>query len=356
MKVAYLLVLKNTQYHSVYDKVIAQLETWRALGVDAKLFLVTPEANEHPHVEVIAPDSTIKLIRKLKHAVDCFNPDIVYHRMWVLSPLLVPLLLSDYKMLAEINTDTDMEISLEKSRSIKGFATYIYNALTKAFYQRRLAGAVSVTKELSGSVSTQQVAVIPNSIAVEGFNYRKSVDKLDSKLSVLFVGTPGLMWHGIDILNQLARETKGRLEFHVVGMEQSVLSEPSENIHFYGYLPVEQYAAIAQSCSVGLGTLALHRKGMKEACPLKVREYLAAGLPVILPYEETAFLEHKPDWVLEIDSSKDRLDKETVEKVVEFTNLMHNVIIDRQEAAQYIGNVQLESKRVEFMQALAGVK
>lgn len=44
-----------------------------------------------------------------------------------------------------------------------------------------------------------------------------------------------------------------------------------------------------RNCQVCIGTLALHRKNMTEASPLKTREYLAHGFPVIIGYKDTAF-------------------------------------------------------------------
>ena len=43
------------------------------------------------------------------------------------------------------------------------------------------------------------------------------------------------------------------------------------------------------AADVAIGTLSLHTKQMEEACPLKVREYLAWGLPVIIGYKDTEF-------------------------------------------------------------------
>lgn len=40
---------------------------------------------------------------------------------------------------------------------------------------------------------------------------------------------------------------------------------------------------------IAIGTLGLHRKSMNEASPLKVRHYLALGLPVISAHTDTDF-------------------------------------------------------------------
>jgi hypothetical protein len=66
-------------------------------------------------------------------------------------------------------------------------------------------------------------------------------------------------------------------------------SEPPKNVVLHGALPTDQYVRIMQRADAGIGTLALHRNGMSEASPLKVREYLASGLPVIIGYTDTDF-------------------------------------------------------------------
>jgi hypothetical protein len=52
-------------------------------------------------------------------------------------------------------------------------------------------------------------------------------------------------------------------------------------------------------CQAGVGTLNLKSKNMAEASPLKVREYLALGLPVILKYQDTDFVGDE-DYVLSL--------------------------------------------------------
>ena len=44
---------------------------------------------------------------------------------------------------------------------------------------------------------------------------------------------------------------------------------------------------LIEKCHVGIGSLALFRNSMKEACTLKVREYWARGLPFVVGYEDT---------------------------------------------------------------------
>nr|WP_247670967.1 glycosyltransferase [Pseudoalteromonas sp. MMG005] len=171
--------------------------------------------------------------------------------------------------------------------------------------------------------------------------------------SILFIGTPGLNWHGVDLLVKFAKYAKNRIHFHVVGFNDTSTTESLSNITFHGYLPMEKYSEIARQCSIGLGTLALHRKNMMEACPLKVREYLSAGLPSVLPYKDTAFLDERPDWILNVSSSEDGLSKEAMEKVIEFAQEYKDYIIPKEDVLKYIDSNALEQKRVDFFSCIA---
>jgi len=48
------------------------------------------------------------------------------------------------------------------------------------------------------------------------------------------------------------------------------------------------------AADVGVGALALERKNMREAQPIKTRHYLGSGLPVIIGYQDTLLDESSP--------------------------------------------------------------
>jgi hypothetical protein len=75
-------------------------------------------------------------------------------------------------------------------------------------------------------------------------------------------------------------------------------------------MQLEEYLPIVAQADVAIGPLALHRKGLSEASALKVAEYLAHGLPVILANAETAF----PDgasFLLQLPNTEDNVDVST---------------------------------------------
>ncbi|KFN11546.1 glycosyltransferase [Paenibacillus macerans] len=110
----------------------------------------------------------------------------------------------------------------------------------------------------------------------------------------VFLGSAGQAWHGVDHIAELAA-AKPHWRFDIVGVERGELALPiPPNMTFHGRLLQRGYQPLLDRADIAIGTLALYRKGMEEASPLKVREYLANGLPVITAYRETDFPDPVP--------------------------------------------------------------
>jgi hypothetical protein len=125
--------------------------------------------------------------------------------------------------------------------------------------------------------------VIANSIDPDG--YPPLPGPVDGPPRLIFTAGNGEAWQGFDKVTELARR-RPAWRFDVVGRptERSGLrareSSPV-NVQWHDRLERSSLVEVLASADVGLGQLALHRKGMHEACPLKAREYLAVGMPVV---------------------------------------------------------------------------
>ena len=127
--------------------------------------------------------------------------------------------------------------------------------------------------------------VISNGIDLSAFQPLDAPNNETPRL--VFIGTPGYSWHGVDKLVELAR-TFPDLHIDIVGYDQLPEHEPlPPNLTLHGYLNADGYRKVMAGCDLAISTLALYRKGMEEACPLKTRECLAYGLPMVLPYVDT---------------------------------------------------------------------
>lgn len=126
-------------------------------------------------------------------------------------------------------------------------------------------------------------------------------------------------WHGIDrLLRGLANYsgTPG-VVLHVVGNgpELSHLQELAEELGigdravFHGFRTGEDLDAFFDQCHVAVGSLAIHRIGLKEASILKAREYCARGIPFIYGISDPDFPADLP-YILHLPADESPIDIE----------------------------------------------
>lgn len=146
--------------------------------------------------------------------------------------------------------------------------------------------------------------VIPNGYM---FSDTAEVERtsVEGELSFAFVCAEFSPWHGLERLLAAIGEYEPRagttLAFHLVGEltpEQHRLVEAAVRggirIERHGSIDPSSVSGVLEGCDVALGSLALDEKGLREASTLKVREYLAAGLPVYATHRDAALPEDFP--------------------------------------------------------------
>ena len=129
----------------------------------------------------------------------------------------------------------------------------------------------------------------PNGICLDSISLLED-RRITGELHIAFVCGFFSSWHGLDLLVEAAKEVKSppyKIFVHVIGNltsdQEKILDATVTDVDFihYGYLSKGEYLEVLSKCDVGLGSLALFRKNLTEAVTLKVREYLAMGLPVV---------------------------------------------------------------------------
>lgn len=132
----------------------------------------------------------------------------------------------------------------------------------------------------------ERIHVLPNGVNTDRIRPRPPRPGAASgPVTAGFVGTLK-PWHGTDVLlRALARTTSGlRLEILGAGPESARLSELAEElgvadrVRFLGALPPEEVPGVLQGFDLAV---APYPEGPHYFSPLKVYEYLAAGLPVV---------------------------------------------------------------------------
>jgi hypothetical protein len=285
MRIAYFAHLNDVRASGVITKIASQLEFWRGQGHKVTLFVAT--ADDGPWQPSLGDvvvrryggmGSRVMAMARLVQRIRAFNPDLVYMREDIFYP---PFLWLPAKapLVIEVNTDGLREIALGSR------VRAIYNARTRGLLLRRARAFVFVTTELSKLRSFHafpaQHRAISNGIDVNAYPSLPATAEGPPRL--VFVGTGDAPWHGVDKLARLAG-ARPDWQIDIVGMHNSGTTQ--ENITWHGPLERQDLLPVLGRADVGVGTLALHRKSMDEASPLKVREYLAVGLPVLYGYAD----------------------------------------------------------------------
>lgn len=364
MRVAYVCYWFLLEKDGVAHKVDAQVAQWRAAGVEVEIFClvrVFPDRGDQTtawHTFYFdSPLQRLAATRTLARAVEEWAPDVVYLRYDLFLPPLYPLL-RRHPTVIEINADDKEEAKLRVDRARVASA---YNELNRRALLSRARGLVCVTHELSRSSSFapfgKPTEVIANGVDLDELRPLAAAPALD-RPRVGFLGSARQTWHGIDKLAWLARELPG-VDFDIVGYDQGFLEEAiggpaPANMHARGVLSRGEYEPILERCEIAFGTLALHRKNMKEACPLKVREYLGYGLPVVIGYDDTD-LDALHEWfVLRLPNEEGNVRAAKAE-ISSFLDATRGRRVPREAIEDRVGAVAKERRRLGFLRELSAV-
>ncbi|MCG0274834.1 MAG: glycosyltransferase [Thermosediminibacteraceae bacterium] len=350
MRIAYIAEIIPSIFRGVLNKIVSQVEAWISLGHEARIFLVTSERftlNSGPKIEMFTfrlasffPRRTQVYMNKilsassLKKALIEYQPDIIYYRQGMWYPGLEKVL-SVAPFVIEINTYDEGEL--------KGVRKF-FNRLTRNRIYRKAKALIVVTEELSNILECISKPIF---VATNGYDTSKVIPRPvphNERPQLIFVGTPGMPWHGVDKIIVMA-SLLPEFEFHLVGPELG--GSIPNNIKVHKFLDHEKLLALYQKIDVGVGTLALHRKSMNQASPLKVREYLAFGLPVIIAYDDPDL--RGCDFVLQIPNEEDNV-KKSLNKIKEFVLSWKGKSIPMDEVIRRIDLKQKEAEKIAFLE------
>jgi hypothetical protein len=354
LRIAYVVGWPGGHHTGPFKKVVEQSAAWRAFGHEVGLFVLTesPHADEWsqlPGVQQVtcrAPGvaALFRQKERLVSSVLRWGPDVAYHRYALPYPGMLRMA-RRLPLVLEINTDDLAEYDLLSP--LKGKV----NRLTRGQVLRRVAGLVVTTRELAQSPIFARYArpslVLANGISLASVHPSPAPENSGPRL--VFLGQPGCPWHGLDKLAALARARPG-WHLDVVGPDRSEVPDPPTNLAVHGSLSVEQYRPILARADIGVGTLALHRKNMDEASPLKVREYLATGLPVITGYRDTDF-PGAPPFLLQLPNTEDNVTSHLAE-LDAFVDAWQGRRVPR-DRLTHLDSLHKESARLAFFSRVA---
>lgn len=359
MKVAYYAPVDAGIESGVMKKIVGQVTVWQQMEIDARIFAYTSSSKVWERIprdsfeSVTRGGLATRLIRvaRLVRRIIGWRPDLVYMRQGFYYPPL-EYLMRRIPVILEVNT-----LDVQEAHLFLGGVKRSYYLATRNRLLRNAAGLVCVTQEIARTFADLSVpiAVIPNGIDL---NVYPSLEApLNPSPRLVFIGhewDAGAMlsykYGGIDKILRIAKAFPN-WTFDIVGYRSQ--GENLPNVRFAGHLSRSEYEKIMVSADVAIGTLGLHVIGMNEACPLKVREYLAYGIPTIIGYQDADFPDGAP-FLLCLPNTPDNVDK-NLDKIEAFVLSWRGRRVPRSEIEHLDLRVK-EKQRIAFMKEVLAAK
>jgi glycosyltransferase involved in cell wall biosynthesis len=336
MRIAYVGRWTPDASDGVRAKAEGHAAEWRRAGHEVQLFRLAPSGYERSPRRSGALGSVVDTLR-MRRALRRYAPDVIYARYGLFVPSLAALQ-RRFPTFVEINGRDRVEAAARGRRWL--------NALARRSLLGHAAGLLCVSQELAQDVAEhgKPTQVIANGTPLD-------VEPVASTpaarpLLAFLLGVP-MPRHGLDKLLLLARALPD-CDFAVIGAD--LPADAPTNVRAHPAMARAAYAAILARADAGIGPLAMHRAGVSEGSPLKVREYLAHGLPVIIAHEDTDLRDD--DWfVLRLPNREDNV---AVDEVRAFLQRVRGRRVAREEIAERVGAAAKERARLAFMAQVAG--
>lgn len=363
MNIAYVtLHWPRLENSGVGKKISQQISAWEKAGHDVTIYMHLHPVNMHETLidgeyfiyelgnsGLSIFDQEIKRSRALHDMIRSIvtnKPDLIYLR-WGMYAYPLQQLFRSIPTIIEINTND------VKQHRLLGPLFDIYNRLTRSITLRNASGFVFASEELSKSKEfskyTAPYTVISNGIDLQKFHPFPA--PLTDILHLVHIGSANMPWQGVEKLVTLAQRCED-IHIDIIGYDTIPnIDTLPHNLSLHGYLTKEQYEPILSKASAAIGTIALHRKGMQEASPLKVREYAAYGIPLILPYKDTDLHNLKLDTILQIPNREDNI-LSSIGLIHDFLYAMRGKRVERSMIYNSVNSDLKEEQRLNFMKLL----
>lgn len=347
MKVGYLLSSPYNEASGIWQKVLLQARAMADAGAKPVICSFTgKQSPPFPHLQLPIPEggrgAKERALARLVEMMVEEGIEAVYLRRELWHPAFKRLMTS-IPTVVEVNTKEAEEFKLTMSLPMR-----LYARLTRSSWRKYPAGYVSMTQELAEDLPKgKPISIIPNGIPRA--NERGSQS---DRPHLFFSSTGGYSWHGIDKFLKLATFFPD-WEFSFVGEYPPGWEavEKPRNLKCHGPLSATQADELLRDANIGVGTLALHRKSMDEACPLKLRSYLSYGLPSIIAYTDTDFSKGLR-YICQLENIEDNI-VPAKEKIREFVMANFQRPVAWSEV-QFASEAEKGKTRLNFLRQVAG--
>lgn len=353
MRILYLSDQDLDNNSGVAKKIIDQAKEWVKFGHDVSILSLETLSFFDLQQRVIKTDNSFSIKKrgqlftflrlfyssyKLKNVLKEENFDIVYMRYRLYMPFFYKAFNKE-KIIVEINSDDEIEYKMRSK------LLFFYNRFFKIKQIDGISAFVCVSNELERLYAkyNKKSIVIANGTEVLEYEFIEKTNNV--RPQIYFVGKPGHKWHGIEKIIYLSNHLK-EFDFHIIGDE----GQNSDNLIFHGYCTHNKVVSLLKNADVALSTLSLHEKNMEEASPLKSRQYLSMGIPIIYAYEDTDIIKEL-SFCLKLNNNENNIIN-SIKEISSFIYYCFNNtevrIKARKFAIEYLHTEQKELKRTTF--------
>lgn len=345
LRVAYVTPY-DEDYASIYAHTARRISAWRSNGATVSYFTIGGggRAKRGAAQNLLAD---VRTESALAAAITAFAPDVIYVRWLAPVPGLNQRLAAIAPVVLEIHADDLVEVAR---------ASWLRRTYLRAFRAQELGRATGATFVISELADDPSFTKITGARGVFGNgSWVQRRDHAPAGRPRVGISTAGLNeWTGLDRFVGLAHELDSVADWVVVCPElerPAIVAAVGDAVTVIGTASHDEYVAEVASWSVAIGTLALERKGLRTASPLKVRDYLGLGVPTVLPYWDEGVVGIEHELLLKLTSPTDApIERVDAAVLKEFIAMAHGRDLPPDVSAHASGEA-IERRRIEFLGA-----
>lgn len=331
----------------VVQKVQNQIAAWKNLDVEVEIIFVTSAQNVkidfHVPTHVFEFGSSAERLRARSNAMyfaRFSRKGWIMYRRYALMTYSEIFTMAKNPTVIELNTNNDL---FYRRRSA---FQYLWHIVQLTFIGHLAIGACAVTDEISrqNNQRFKRISTFTNGISLN--NFRDATDSQESN-KLIFLAGDDFAWNGIEVLLQLATLLP-KFKIDVFGINRSNVL--NANIQFKEFIPSEELHEIFPEYLAGITTLQLENIGLSEAAPLKTRQYLLGGLPVIGRFSDSGLDDVFPHYFkITIEDVSNRITNHS--ELLRFLKKCAVREIKKSDLDS-IDSEKIESKRISFLREI----
>lgn len=348
MNIVYIAVVSNLKTDiGVIKKINSQIQQYNEIGINVYGYILYEEGEDLTKKEIsnyrfikIKNKNKLPIIRKIvkrRIIADSIkiilkkekDVNFVYFR-YIAAELYLLRLIRMYRGMFVLEHQT-MEFPeyISKKLFVPALLEYIFGRKVRRCAAALIGVTDEITKyEVDVCSSSINSITISNGIDIDMVPLRNVPSYSTHTLNMLFVGNVSI-WHGLDRLIYGIKNYNGpvNLMVYIAGGGSALSSlirlvkelELEKKVKFLGKRTGKELDVLFDQATIAIGSLGVHRKNLKQAATLKVREYCARGVPFILSEFDVDICKDdfmKP-YYLKIDANDSPVN---INDIIEFAN------------------------------------